>query len=129
MTFLFDEQMSVRLARALRELGEHVAHVQDVDGLGKGSSDEAVIEYAARMDHRVVTMDRKIKRNPHLKRVYLESGAGVYFVKTGKKQRTDLWEIVTLIIQRWEELKRDAATQKRPFMRLVTKRAGITRYE
>lgn len=56
MKFLFDEQLPPRVARALRQLGEPVSHVQDVAELGKGSPDDEILEYAGKRDYFLVTL-------------------------------------------------------------------------
>ena len=55
---LFDELLSSRVAKALRELKYHVTHVGDDDVSGtpaKGSDDAAVLDHAKRTNQVVVT--------------------------------------------------------------------------
>jgi predicted nuclease of predicted toxin-antitoxin system len=123
--FLFDEQLPPRVARGLRQLGEPVSHVQDVAELGKGSPDDEILEYAGKRDYFLVTLDRQIRRKPHLRARYMASGCGVYFLRAVSKKSTSYWEMVRLIVNRWPEIVADCGKRKCPFMVLVSAREGL----
>lgn len=59
LRLIFDEQLPARVARALRELGFNVSHVgHDRDRAPSlGSSDEVILDHAAKTNQIVVTTD------------------------------------------------------------------------
>ncbi len=123
MTFLFDENLPAQLATALQHLGKPVRHVTNVDVLGRGSPDEEIIAYAAQHGHVIVSRDLNF-RKPHLKSIIFSRTVGVFGIGGGRRSLR-FWEIVTLVIVRWEDIERYAQLKSPPFLVRVPRRGAI----
>lgn len=115
MRFLFDEDTSPRLARALTILGESVQHVQSHPELGKGTPDDVVFRVAADRGYRLISRDRGQRKRPHELALIKELGLGAYYLHLGKKESPPLWEEVKLVVKRWEEIKIHAENNPTPY--------------
>ena len=128
MTFLFDEQMSPKLHKAMRALGQPVLHVNDMEdeGLGRGSSDERIIRHASKRGYCIITLDRRIASDPHLKAIYMANPVGVYFLRCDAK-KWEGWEVFELLVNHWQRIVAHAIQAQPPFMMLVQRR-GLQTY-
>lgn len=114
MKCVFDNNLPPKLARALNELegknGIEVIHLREafpantdditwINALGKES------------DCFVVTKDRNIRKNPHERKAWQESGLRIIFL-----QKTwfnhDFWDISWRLIKRWGDLKKAVSKMK-----------------
>lgn len=129
MNFLFDEDTSVRLAEAMRTLGEPVQHVQKHPDLGKGTPDDVVFRVAEERDYYLVTRDRQMRDRRHQLAAIKEMGLGVFFLHIGKKESPPFWKEVKLVIKRWEEIKAFADNNSRPFTAGVYKSKPVTMWK
>lgn len=129
MNFLFDEDTSVRLARALRTLGQPVQHVQDHPDLGKGTPDDVVFRVADDRGYYLITRDRHMRDRPHQIAAIKEKGLGVFFLHLGKKESPRLWKEVKLVVKRWEEIQQFADNNSRPFTAGVYRSRPVTMWK
>lgn len=129
MNFLFDEDTSVRLAKAMRILGESVQHVQHHPDLGKGTPDDVVFRVAETGDYYLVSRDRGMKSRPHQLAAIKDRGLGVFFLHLGKKETPPLWEQVKLVVRRWEEIQAFASGTSRPFTAGVYRSKPVTMWK
>ena len=121
VTFLFDENLPRRLARALREdLGEAAYHVYDV--LHPSTPDEDVLRYAGERVWCTLSSDRRILHRPSERAVISELGIGAFFLNDSV---SGFCTIVRTVLHNWPEMKRIAATQPRPFLYLVRPRSIV----
>jgi hypothetical protein len=117
VVFLFDENSPPRLVRSLRELGEEAVHVCDV-GL-KTAPDEAVLRFAGSRGWCVVSSDRQILHRSHERAVLKEMEIGAFFFNDTIR---GICKISRTVYKHWPEMKRIAAGEPKPFLRLVQER-------
>lgn len=126
MSFLFDEQISPRVSRALREMGEPVNHVHDVAELGRGAKDPQILPYCGKFEIVLVTLDRQILKTPHLRALLTEHQVGAFFLRGGGRKGTPSpWEIFSTTVKHWREMQRIAEHVSRPFAKMVKPRGAI----
>ena len=115
MKCVFDNNLPPKLARALNELeGEYgIAVVHLRDEFPANTDDITWIkELGKEPECFVITKDRNIKRNPHEKKAWEESGLNIVFLQKSWFNH-DLWEISWRMVKRWRELREKVATMKR----------------
>ena len=123
-----DEQISSRVARGLKTLGEPVDHVVDVDDLGRGTKDHVLLPYCGRHDLSLVTLDRKMKSTPQLHALMNECGVGVFFVYSGTKKTPDPWQIFSTLVKHWRDVLRVSDSQAKPFSKLLKPTGAMKDY-
>lgn len=119
MRIYFDENFSHRIASGMREFqsakpSEGVTIVWSPEEFGKGAADEDWIPKIASKHGVVLTQDQNIHRTRAQWELCQHNKLGIFFFKPPKSgwgHRT----IVREVVNRWEEVKRIATTQKRPF--------------
>lgn len=116
MTFLFDENLPAALARALKQLGEPVRHVIDIDELGKGAGDADIIPYAAKWGYRLVGRDKAMLKPSQLKTVIHGEGVGLYLFCLGKVRQPPRWELIQIVIKSWPAIVEHARSTKPPYV-------------
>jgi predicted nuclease of predicted toxin-antitoxin system len=114
MKCVFDNNLPPKLARALNELegknGIEVIHLREafpantdditwINALGKES------------DCFVVTKDRNIRRNPHERKAWQESGLRIIFLQKSWFNH-GFWDISWRLIKRWGDLKKAVSKMK-----------------
>jgi predicted nuclease of predicted toxin-antitoxin system len=100
--FLLDENLSRRVAEALRLTDYPVTHVEPEPELGRGAPDETIVPWCGRSGHAWVTMDHD-PRARHIRFAMLPS-FGVHAIildPEPKGLREQLWRVVTRI-EDWE---------------------------
>ena len=125
MNFLFDENLPPSLARALYELGEQVRHVVDIDELGRGSTDDEIIPFAAKWDYRLVSRDKAMLKPAQLKAVIHAEGVGMYLFRLGKARQPLKWELVQAVIKHWPAISEHAAATKPPYVMQIRRTGGL----
>lgn len=115
MKCVFDNNLPPKLARALNELeGEHgieVVHLRDA--FPENTDDITWIkELSTETECFVITKDRNIRKNPHERKAWEESGLNIVFLQKSWFNHT-LWEISWRMVKRWRELCDKIATLKR----------------
>lgn len=116
MNFLFDENMPAPLARALRELGEPVRHVLDIEELGGGTTDDVLIRYAARWGYRLISRDKAMLKPSQLKALIHAEGIGMYVARFGKARAPDKWDLYKAVIRLWPSIVRHAGENEPPYV-------------
>lgn len=126
MSFLFDEQISPRISGALKLMGEPVLHVGEVQELGRGTPDAAILPYCGSNGLALVTLDRRMLDTPHLHALIHEYSVGAFFVVgQSRKSTPSPWLILKTLVRQWEEMKRIADGEARPFMKEVRPSGSI----
>lgn len=82
---------------------------------GHGVEDEKWIPILGKEKAVVITQDIHIQTTRHQRDLYHEHGLGVFFVKPPSKTGLSFWEMVKLLVDRWEDIKKKSAKTKRPF--------------
>ncbi len=123
MTFLFDENLPVPAAQALKAVGEPVTHVQS-EGL-RGTKDVDLAEHLRANNWVLVTADSKIRKRAQERAAFIAAGVAV-FVFSGKAKRTGR-DWLALIFHRWDDIKRYAENNTAPYLVQVPDRGAIQR--
>jgi PIN domain-containing protein len=123
LKFLFDENLPVPAARALKEVGEPVTHVQ-FEGL-RGTRDVDMAQHLRANGWILVTADSKIRKRVQERVALISAGVGA-FVFSGKAKRTGR-DWLELIFRRWEDIKRYAQANSPPYLVQVPDRGSIHR--
>lgn len=121
MRFLFDENLPLPAARALRDVGEAVSHVQLEDL--RGLQDIALAALLRDGGWVFVTADTKIAKRVQERAALISAGVGA-FVFSGKAQRTGA-EWLALIFRRWSDIKRYAVSHGPPYLVQVPDRGAL----
>lgn len=108
--FLLDENLSWRVAQALRLTDYPVTHVELEDGLGKGAVDERIVPWCGEHGHVWVTVDHD-PRARHIRFAMLGEHQvhAIILDPEPKGLREQLWRIVT----RFEDWEHTLATTRR----------------
>jgi hypothetical protein len=111
MRFFFDNNLSIRIAKAIAELEDRekntVVHIRE-----KYDQAMADVEWISRLGSEggwiVLSCDRNIMRNPHERKAWEESGLTIFFIKENFKN-LPFWDQSWQLIKRWPSIKEQAA--------------------
>ena len=112
MTLLLDENLSPKVATALKALGREVTHVNEI--LPRGTSDEEIFSKLAELGWCLLTQDIKIKRHKHQRAAMIQAGIGA-FIFTGRAEKS-LEEMTIKILQHLDEIESLIRNTRRPFV-------------
>ena len=117
MNVFLDENLSPYVADALNSLNKgYFSHIQvfsTITKVGKGKPDEDIIPFIGNVGGILITKDLNIQRT-HLQYELCKShDIGLFFLQF-QKGHTKHWDIVKLLINRWEEIV-ELCKEKRPF--------------
>ena len=119
MRIYFDENFSHRIASGMGEFqkarpSENVSVIWCPDEFERGADDEEWIPQVASKHGVVLTQDLNIHRTRAQWDLCQQNKIGVFFFKPPRAGCYH-WVIVREVVNRWEEIKRIASEQKRPF--------------
>jgi len=128
--FLFDANMPVALANALRELGKPVTHTDTIRSLGIGALDEQIVQYAADNGYQVITRDTAMRGDPWFQPAVKRLGAGIFFIRTGKSNGKEarMWDIAKQVVKAWDSVERYAASNAVPFIALIKSNGTVSNF-
>ena len=110
MKFIFDENLSPKLARGLKEFGEETSHLRDY--FAEGTSDEEWLRRIGEEGWTLITLDKRIRRRPIERDALKNYKVGAFFLG-GKTMRR--WDYVKQIVRAWENIKHLAESETPPF--------------
>ena len=131
MLFVFDENFSKNMADGLdlleksnpgKKIEVDVTSAEKFMGR-KGATDEEIIQ-KLRGKGVLITKDKDFKQIKILKNVIEPAGTKVLFFKSSKKL-IFFWDILTAIVNRWEEIKEVLSRPAPPYIYEFDIRAGI----
>ncbi|MBI5914837.1 MAG: hypothetical protein HY842_05630 [Bacteroidetes bacterium] len=133
MKVYIDENLPPQLARGLHILQQPLnqrerepIEVKSIkDEFGQGTQDEDWIPKAGKENAIIITQDYRIQRDKNQFALYQEHGLGVFFFKPPSKNGFTYWQMVEQVVKRWEELKKLASKEKRPFAFRCSSRADF----
>lgn len=119
--FLFDENLSPRIARALNELSPYdVASVVDHPELGRESDDvKEIIRVCNHEGWDLVLNDWQIRQKEHQRAALLESDLGAFWVYLGKNEEPRFWRQARMFVDRWPRVERYALDHDPPFSAMI----------
>jgi predicted nuclease of predicted toxin-antitoxin system len=131
MLFIFDVNISQQMARglALLEQGNRKSARQaeiyhSKDYLPGNATDEEIIQQAQRVGGIVITQDLGFGRIAHEYTILKKYKVGVVYWKP-PKTGLSYWDMVTIFINKWEELKRIIEEHENPSAYLLEKTGKI----
>lgn len=92
------------------------------DEFGKGAKDEEWIPMIGANSGIVITQDFRIQTLKHQRELYQRHGVSIFFVSPPSKSGFTYWEMVKLIIDRWDEIRKILRKNKPPFAFRCTSR-------
>ena len=114
MRFLIDENLSVKIARSLRNIDQDVHHV--IEELYEGAPDTEVLEFAGSNDFFLITKDDRLRYQPNEKAALRRHRVGV-FLLGGKN--IGFLETYQQLIRNWDKVLECAGNTNRPFVRRI----------
>jgi len=113
-----DENLSEYVAQALNFLNK--GYFRDIqvystkEKFGKGVADEIIIPGIGKDNGVLITRDINIHKTRFQFDLCKQHKIGVFFLTLPKNQNKH-WEMVRLLIEKWEELVEKSSNEKRPF--------------
>lgn len=98
LTFVFDENLPARIARAIGAVRDSACHVCDVGLRGKPDAEQLL--YTASRGAIFVTSDKRIKNREHERAALLASGVSV--VEVSFPDAYSLWNRFKMVVNHWE---------------------------
>jgi hypothetical protein len=132
-----DENLPPQLAKGLHELQSpqnkrdniEIQVLSIKDTFGQGEQDEDWIPKVGAENGIVITQDYRIQSQRHQKELYIEYGVGILFFNTPSKSGFQYWDLVKLVINRWEEIKQIIKKDDPPFAYRCTSRKSFEKIE
>lgn len=128
MDIYLDENLSEYVAEAMNFLNK--GYFTDVQvystktKIGRGVSDEDIIERLGNSDSILITRDLSIQKTRLQFKLCSRYNLGMFFIALPKNENKH-WEIVKLLINHWEEIISKIRNQRRPFAYRITKRGKM----
>ncbi len=121
-TIYIDENLPPQLAKGLTLLTEKYNKTNGVtinvlsikEEFGIGALDEEWIPKIGEKKGIVITQDFNIQKTKHQRELYKQNDVGILFL-TSSKAGISYWEIVKLLIKRWDEITQIIKKNKTPF--------------
>jgi PIN like domain len=119
MNVYIDENLPPQLADGLdilekpRNLNIKVLSIRKA--FHSGCLDEEWIPVVGEEEAIVITQDRNIHRRSSQRELYEKFGVGLYIMIPPSKKGYSYWEMVTIIINNWEEIIQRGLRKRRPF--------------
>lgn len=123
-----DENLSEYVASALNSLNK--GYFEDVEvhstkiAFGRGVPDETLIPYIGETGDILITKDINIRRRKLQYDLCKEYGIGIFFLDMPKGQSTH-WEMVRLLIEKWEDIIKVVRKNKRPFAYTISPKGKL----
>jgi len=129
-TVYLDENFPKQLAHGLNILQQpqgakenldiQVLSIKDV--FGQGTPDETWIPVVGSEKAVVITQDLNIQRTRHQRELYQKHGVGMFFFAI---RDLPYWEIVKIVVNKWEEAKGIIKHERTPFAYRCTSKKGF----
>ena len=116
MKFIFDENLSGKLALGIAKFGQNVEHV--LDYFPQGTTDIKILKFVGRENYFLVTKDKSIRYNKAEKEALIKHKVGAFFL-VGKNMTS--WQIVKQLINCWENILEVAEEANKPFIYTIRK--------
>jgi hypothetical protein len=118
-----DANFAPQLAHGLNTFQQHlnlkeqwkfeVLSITDV--FGPKVADEEWIPKLGKEKAVVITQDIHIQSTRHQRDLYHQHGLLVFFVKPPSNRGFSFWEMLQLLVEHWEDIKKKSAKTKRPY--------------
>jgi hypothetical protein len=118
-----DENLPPQLAEGLNKLqqpqnnkdGFEVEVLSIKQVFGQGAKDEDWIPELGKENGIVITQDFNIQQTKHQRQLYIDSGIGIFFLKTPSKSGFQYWDFVKKMVNEWETIKKIIKKENVPF--------------
>ncbi|MBN1577387.1 MAG: DUF5615 family PIN-like protein [Chitinispirillaceae bacterium] len=112
MKFFFDQNLSDKLVRGLREFGEDVIHLKEEYPNQTDVADAEWLQNIGQKGWILISRDEYIRWHPAEIKAFRENGVGA-FLLCGKGKKA--WEIIQQVIRHWLRIKELADRTSKPF--------------
>jgi hypothetical protein len=117
LIFLLDEHFPPQLAQALQALDqEDCQYRHSPSEFGKGAKDEVIYAGIQERGWFLVTLDKKMTRNPAQRQAMLDAGLGVFVFTGSSLGQRPFRAIVSVVLGVTDDILRIAGTTPRPFI-------------
>ena len=110
MTFFFDNNLSIKLVKGLREFGEDVQHLKD--HFPEETEDSEWLEYVGKNQFTLITRDKRIRWNPAELAALKKFKVGAFFLSS---KSLDRCKIIQQLVRHWPRMKEYARKTEHPF--------------
>ena len=121
-----DANFAPQLAEGLNIFQKHLnlkESVQfEVKSIDSKLKDEEWIPVLGKEKAVVITQDIHIQTTRHQRDLYYEHGLGIFFVKAPSNKGFSFWEMVQLLVDNWDDIKKITSKTSRPFSFRYTNR-------
>ena len=122
-TIYIDENLPRQLARGLHILQQpmngkdsmEINVVSIKEQFGEGAKDEDWIPVVGKEKGIVITQDFRIQTLKHQKELYNQHGVGMLFISPPSNKGFKYWDMVKLLTDRWDDIKKIIKQNKAPF--------------
>jgi hypothetical protein len=133
MKIYVDENISPYLAKGFHELqipnnkkNGHSFEVLSIkEVFGQGVADEVWIPVVGPDKAVIITQDINIQRTRHQRELCEKHGLGMIFIAAPSKKGFSYWEMVKLLVKKWEEITHIAHKEKLPFAYRCTAKGDL----
>jgi len=111
----FDESVGSKVPAALRHIGAPATELVQPSRAGPityGMADLEWIAIAGAAGYLAISHDLRVLQVPAERAALVAAGLGIVFIEAGQRPR---WEVLRLLLARWEWLKQIDAHEPRPF--------------
>ncbi len=132
-----DENLPNQLAAGLNNLqyplnkkDELEIEVRSIkEDFGTGMADEEWIPRIGEVNGVVITQDFRIQTQRHQKELYIENGVGILFLNPPSKSGFRYWDIVKLLVSKWEEIRQIIKRDQPPFAYRCSSRSNFEKFD
>ena len=110
MRFFIDNNLSLHLAKGMKEFGEDVIHL--TEKFQPATNDEIWLEFVGKNGFVLITRDERIRWNPAERAAFRKYKVGAFFL--GGKNLTRC-QLIQQLVRNWPKVKNTAAKETRPF--------------
>jgi len=103
MTFFFDNNISIKIVKAIRLIQEEIDVKHITEDLPGDTTDEKLLEHVGNNEFILITKDKNISKRKHELLAFKKYSVRA-FILTGKN--SSRWQDIKQIIMAWEEMKR-----------------------
>lgn len=117
MTFVFDRHIAPRVVNAMKVMGVDGAHLDEQ--FPQTARDVDWVPQVAANGSAVVSIDRRMNRNPEERKMLGECGVLAFFLASGFA-KLSAWEQLIHLARAWEKIEAKAANPGRDRLFLVS---------
>lgn len=124
MTFYLDASIPIAVRTAVAGVRDDVLYAGGPDAPAESTKDPIWLQQAGAGDWVVVMRDKHIRTRPGERQALVDAGVRAFcMTDSGNATR---WQVLELLVTRWQRIQQTAANVPGPYIYAVT-RSGVTR--